>query len=157
MLKLIVGLGNPGKQYEKTRHNIGFIFADLLQKKYPDFKYLKPQDFMNNSGVSVSKEVNYFKIKPEEMLVIQDDLDIPTGEYRIQFDRGSAGHNGIKSIAEHLKTQAFWRLRIGIGKSDTIPTEDYVLMPFSSQERETILALFGKIISDPNFSKLLHI
>lgn len=156
MLKLIVGLGNPGKRYEKTRHNIGFVFADLFATKFPNLKYLKPQDFMNLSGVSVAKTAKYSNIKPDQILVIHDDLDIAVEEWRLQFDRGAAGHNGIKSIIEHLETQAFWRLRIGIGKSDIIPTEDYVLMPFSKDENSLILAIFDKITSDPNFLKLLH-
>lgn len=156
MIRLIVGLGNPGKKYQTTRHNIGFVFADLFQNNYPQFDYLKPQDFMNNSGISVVKKAKYSNIKPTEILVIHDDLDIGVGEWKLQFDRGSAGHNGVRSIVEHLGTQAFWRLRIGIGKSqEGIPTEDYVLIPFSKAEKDLVLASFAKIIADPNFKKLL--
>lgn len=157
MIKLIVGLGNPGKKYENTRHNVGFKFVDFLQTKYPNLKYLKPQDFMNNSGLSVAKEAKYFQINPDEVLVVHDDLDIGVGEYRLQFDRGSAGHNGIKSIVEHLQTQAFWRLRIGIGRpndSNILP-EDYVLMNLSSTDFATLSQVFETILANPDFQKLL--
>lgn len=157
MIKLIVGLGNPGKKYSKNRHNLGFLFVDFLQPKFPDLKYLQPQDFMNNSGLSVAKEAQYYKLKPEEILVVHDDLDIEMGEYRLQFDRGSAGHNGIKSIVEHLHTQAFWRLRIGIGRpTDTnILPEDYVLMNLSSDDSAKLSPVFETIAKNSDFQKLL--
>lgn len=157
MIKLIVGLGNPGKKYENNRHNLGFKFVDFLQDKFPNHKYLKPQDFMNNSGLSVAKEAKFYKINPDEIFVVHDDLDIEVGEYRLQFDRGSAGHNGIKSIVEHLNTQAFWRLRLGIGRpTDTnILPEDYVLMNLSKADFATLFQVFEKILANPDFQKLL--
>lgn len=151
MLKLIVGLGNPGKEYQTTYHNIGFIFLDLLEKKYPDLKYLKPENYMNNSGQEVAKTANYFKISPENILVVHDDLDIPLGEYRLQFDKSSAGHNGIKSIIESLQTQAFWRLRIGIGKPQNIPPESYVLQKITTKNMVVLKNLFAIILADQNF------
>ncbi len=156
MIKLVVGLGNPGKEYEKTRHNIGFMFLDFIKSQYPDKKYLYPQDFMNNSGKSIAKEAGYFKIHAKEILVVHDDMDIEVGEYRLQFDRGSAGHNGVKSTMEHLQTQAFWRLRIGIGKPVNIVAENYVLQPFLKEERAIIQQVFEKIQNDPSFQRLLQ-
>lgn len=153
MKRLIVGLGNPGKKYDKTRHNIGFMLLDLLaeSKKYNwktsskfdakyvplgDYALLKPQTYMNDSGRSVAKFVKYYDIKPDSILVIHDDLDLPFMKFKKQFGAGAAGHHGVESIIEQLKTKDFWRLRIGVGKPtiegrDTI---DWVLSPFSPGE-----------------------
>ncbi len=132
-IKLIIGLGNPGEEYKNTRHNIGFIFADSLAKllKAPDFEFnkklnsdvskiskklilAKPRTFMNKSGLSVLSLVKFFKIKPENVLVIHDDIDIMWGQFKLSFGRSSAGHKGIESVIKALKTKNFWRLRIGI-------------------------------------------
>lgn len=156
MLNLIVGLGNPGKKYQNTRHNLGFLFVDFFQKYSPSTKILKPQNFMNNSGLSVSKEINFYKINLNNLLVVHDDLDLPLGEWRLQFDRSSAGHNGVKSIIEHLNSQSFWRLRLGIGRPQNSPIlpEDYVLLPFKREEIDIISKLFVDILDSQEFKKL---
>ena len=106
-----------------------------------------PTEYMNNSGISVKKISAYYKIPSQNIYVIHDDLDLPVGEWRLQFDRGPAGHNGIKSIIEHLNTQAFWRLRIGIGHpQNNQPVEDYVLQPFSKEEKELINKIIPEIL-----------
>ena len=170
-MKLIVGLGNPDKKYQNTRHNLGSnilkqfvetLHATSLAKKTNlsakicetgqganKTIFTIPTEYMNNSGISVQKIANFYKISPQDIYVIHDDLDLPVGEYRLQFDRGPAGHNGIKSIIENLGTQQFHRLRIGIGKSQTnVPVEDYVLQPFSQNESDIINSLTPKIFEE---------
>ena len=154
-MKLIVGLGNPGKEYEKTRHNAGFMALDQLaadlgvsinnakfKGEYVKFKHkgedvilLKPMTYMNNSVIAV---MNFFKIDVEDILVIYDDLDMPTGKLRLR-ERGSAGgHNGIKSIIAHTGTQQFKRIRVGIDRHPRIPVVDYVLGKFTNEETPLI-------------------
>lgn len=164
-MKLFFGLGNPGKEYENTRHNLGqIIIKKYLSKNSVSLSKkikLKSEvgeshknifaistDYMNLSGFSVQKVTAFYKISPENIYLIHDDLDLPVGKWKLQFDRGPAGHNGVKSVIENLGTQAFWRLRIGIGKSDIIPVEDYVLMPFSSEEKKQIDSLIDTIFSE---------
>jgi peptidyl-tRNA hydrolase, PTH1 family len=134
-IDLIVGLGNPGSEYEATRHNAGFWFVDLLasehggrfsqqRKLHGDaaevtiagqrIRLLKPMTYMNLSGQAVGAAVNYYKIPTEHVLVAYDELDLPTGRAQLRFEGGSAGHNGVSSVIEHIGT-AFWRLRFGIG------------------------------------------
>lgn len=132
-MKLIVGLGNPGEKYESTRHNIGFMVVDRVAHeqnmswkeepkhlamitKSADVCLLKPTTFMNASGVAVSRIAAYFKILAQDIWVIHDDLDLPIGKIRIRTGGGSAGHNGIESIMRELKTDAFTRFRLGIGR-----------------------------------------
>ncbi|MDO8574730.1 MAG: aminoacyl-tRNA hydrolase [bacterium] len=119
-IKLIVGLGNPGKEYERTRHNAGFLFIDELER-YLEIKnsrlcphYAKSQSFMNESGKEVAVLIKLYKIKPENILVVHDDIDISWGNFKFSFGRSSAGHKGIESVIKSLKTKNFWRLRIGI-------------------------------------------
>jgi len=159
-MKLIVGLGNPGDKYKKTRHNVGFMLLDKhvkgqnlewkLEKKFNSLiarnentLYVKPQTFMNKSGEAVSKIINYFEIKPEDFTLIHDDVDLEFGKVRDQVGRGDAGHKGVKDIVKKLKTKNFRRIRIGVGKSDNpaIDTEDWVLMNFSEEELTQILNL----------------
>ncbi len=157
-MKLIVGLGNPGKEYEKTRHNTGFMVMDRLAEtfqvsinvkkfkgEYVKFKYrgedvilLKPMTYMNNSGESVIQVMNYFKIDVEDLLVIYDDMDMPTGKLRLRQSGSAGGHNGIKSIIAHVGTQNFKRIRVGIDKHPQIPVVDYVLGRFSKEEQPLI-------------------
>ncbi len=157
MLKLVVGLGNPGKQYQNTRHNLGFLFVDFFQKHFPNIPTLKPQDFMNNSGQSVAKQVSFFKLNPDTLLVAHDDLDLALGEWKLQFNRGSAGHNGVKSIISHLNSQGFWRLRLGIGRPEDahISPENYVLMKFSNKDSSIIAQVFEDVLNSSDFQKLL--
>ncbi len=122
-VKLIIGLGNPGKEYEKTYHNVGILFTDYFKKcQVSGVKYqvLKSDVFMNQSGNFVKKTLKKYRIKPEELLIVHDDSDIELGKYKISFGRGSAGHNGVQSIIDSLGTKNFWRLRIGIGKVSSI-------------------------------------
>jgi len=131
-IKLVIGLGNPGKDYEKTYHNVGFLFVDSETKKSGSkwgkaktFEYCKINGktftktsvFMNESGKAVAEATKYFRLKPKQILVVHDDADIKLGKYKLQFDRSSAGHKGVESIIHTLKTQKFWRLRIGIGNT----------------------------------------
>ena len=156
-MKLIVGLGNPGCEYENTRHNIGFIFIDKfaefnkvefkekfngmyakLKINNQDVILLKPLTYMNLSGECVIKYVKYFKIRPENILVIHDDLDMEVGKIKLKEIGSSGGHNGIKNIIFKLKTENFKRLKIGIGKNKLIPTDKYEIGKFSEKELEIL-------------------
>ncbi len=165
-MKLFIGLGNPGTKYQNTRHNLGASILTEFCHKHNVF--LKEQskfiakigelsknyfaistDYMNNSGFTVQKIAHYFKINPSDIYIIHDDLDIEAGEYKIQFDRGAAGHNGIKSTIEQLNTQAFNRIRVGIGKpQDSTPIENYVLLPFIPDQKEKINQILPEIIKE---------
>ena len=153
-MKLIVGLGNPGKEYVNTRHNIGFMLIDKylgdvkFKEKFNGLYYetssldkvifLKPQTFMNNSGECVVKFANYYNVKPEDILVIQDDLDINVGKYKFKINSSSGGHNGIKSIINNLGTDSFFRLKIGISNTRKNDVIDFVLGKFSKEEMNSI-------------------
>lgn len=162
-VKLIVGLGNPGKEYDKTRHNVGYMFLDFLtensefkiNKKFNAMEYItevnsekviyvKPTTFMNSSGEAVIKYVNYYKLKSEDILIIQDDLDMDTGKYKLMFNHGDGGHNGIKSIIANLNTREFLRLKIGISKTSA-DTKDYVLSKFGRSELVKINNAFEEL------------
>ena len=164
MLKLIVGLGNPGQQYEKTRHNAGFLFLDhlLLGKsckwvnenrfqallancQFGSCKVimLKPQTFMNKSGVAVGKVARYYKLVPEEILVVHDDLDFEEGIVKIKKGGGHAGHNGLRDIIAHLGSKDFYRLRMGIGRPVAgREVTDYVLSRPSVAGKERLYEAF---------------
>ena len=157
-MKLIVGLGNPGKEYAGTRHNCGFMVIDRLASKlnvdvdqnkfkglYAKVKYhgediilLKPQTYMNLSGESVNAVMNFFKIDKEDLLVIYDDLDMPVGKLRLRKTGSAGGHNGIKNIIAHLNSQDFKRIRVGIYRHKYMNVADYVLSRFSKVESEAI-------------------
>ena len=160
-MKLIVGLGNPGKEYENTRHNIGFMILDSFlgkvkwktknnamyyEKKINNEKYIfiKPLTFINLSGNAVRKYVDYYKIKIENILVIQDDLDLDVGILRLKQNSSDGGHNGIKSIISCLQTKDFKRLKVGISNNKSIDTKDYVLNNFSKEEIKKL----NNILSD---------
>jgi len=167
-MKLIVGLGNPGEEYENTRHNIGFMVLDKYiedqtwQKKFnalyttriinnEKVLFIKPQTFMNLSGDSVVEFVHFFKIEPKDILVIHDDLDLPFGKYRIKINSSDGGHNGIKSIINQLGTNAFARLKIGISHNQHGDTKDFVLGRFRKEQIEELQKLYptlNKIIND---------
>lgn len=154
--RLIVGLGNPGSEYEDTRHNLGFWFLDRLvgdikapmaaQGKFfglagrcGELWLLKPTTFMNRSGQSVAALARFYKIAPEEILVVHDELDLPPGAIRLKQGGGNGGHNGLKDIQTHLGTPDFWRLRLGIGHpGDRNEVIDYVLKAPRREEREEI-------------------
>lgn len=163
-MHLIIGLGNPGKQYEKTRHNIGFILCDFLVHLWElqtftyDKKFfaeissntifnkkiilIKPQTFMNRSGISTQLLVDYFKIQQENILILHDDKDLSFGEIRIATDSSSAGHRGVQNIFDTLKTQKIQRVRIGVGPiPEYTSTEKYVLDTFTQEEKEKLLPL----------------
>lgn len=149
-MKLIVGLGNPGKEYENTRHNIGFWALDNYldnvsfkhEKKADVYKdnsviYIKPNTFMNLSGEAVKYYMNYFKIDKKDLLVIQDDLDLPLGKIRVKNNSSAGGHNGIKSIINEIGSNEFLRLKVGISKNSK-DIVDYVLGKFSREEKEVL-------------------
>ena len=170
-MKLIVGLGNPGNEYDKTRHNIGFMCIDEVANYfnvsfdsnkfkglYTELKYknekiilLKPQKYMNLSGEVIRDFVNFFKINIDDRLIICDDLDTEVGTYRLRYKGSSGGHNGLKDIERHLSTQEYKRLKIGISNNKDIDTKDYVLGKFSKEELELIkpiIQIMPKIIKD---------
>lgn len=142
-MKMIVGLGNPGKQYERTRHNSGFMAIDKVAEKLnlnidkKEFAALttknnqailvKPQTYMNNSGEAVSQIMKYYHIDINDLLIIYDDLDLKYGQLRLRLKGSSGGHNGIKSIINYIHSENFKRIRIGIEKNPLIETADYVL------------------------------
>ena len=163
----LIGLGNPGKTYQNTRHNLGSgLVTKLLQSlslptlkdnpkfsakiiKHQDWIFAVPAVYMNESGLSVQKILSYYKISPNDLYVVHDDLDLRVGDWKIQFDRGPAGHNGVKSIIENLNTQAFNRIRVGIDHPPAnIAVEDYVLKPFSSAEKKIISETIDKIFPE---------
>ena len=159
-IRLIVGLGNPGREYETTRHNVGFRWVDELAREQKlSFKseakfhgstargqshghemlLLKPQTFMNVSGRSVGALALFYKILPNEMLVVHDELDLPPGVARLKIGGGHGGHNGLKDIIAHLGTKDFWRLRIGIGHpGERDEVSNYVLNDPRREESELI-------------------
>lgn len=165
-MKLIVGLGNPGLAYNKTRHNTGFMFLDRLAKDYSvkfkldaklkseicDIKInqdkvilIKPQTFMNLSGQAVKAVCNYYNIDKEDILVIHDDLDLDVGQIRFRPHGSSAGHKGMQNIMDEFNTQDIKRLKVGIGSVDSKFTIDYVLGKFMEDEMIIIDALIDKI------------
>jgi PTH1 family peptidyl-tRNA hydrolase len=158
---LVVGLGNPGKKYHGTRHNVGFVIIDELTKEKPaeGFVLAKPKTFMNRSGVAVKTLVRKYKLKIENLIVIHDDIDLPLGEFKIQKGRGAAGHKGVQSIINELGTKDFWRVRIGICPKEGKPqnVEKFILQKFTKEEektiKETIKKAIGLLKSKVNKSK----
>ncbi len=156
-MKLIIGLGNPGKQYAKTRHNIGFMVLDFLIEKDKwnsskkakaeyfkkeingvEVELYKPQAFMNNSGQAVAYAAKKHNLTAEDIIVVHDDKDLPLGKIKVQTDSGSAGHNGVKSIMDHLKTKNFTRIRVGIASDNPrkmVDTSKFVLNRFGLLEK----------------------
>ncbi len=170
-MKLIVGLGNPGKQYDNTRHNMGFFYIDkyaeqhgieINNKKFNGFYgeininnqkviLLKPGSFINLSGEVIKKYIDYFKIDINDMLIICDDLDTEMGKVRLRANGSSGGHNGLKNIELMLKTQDYYRLKIGISNNKLIDTKDYVLSKLdneSQRKRDDNVKLVCDIIDD---------
>ncbi|NIT04437.1 aminoacyl-tRNA hydrolase [Candidatus Saccharibacteria bacterium] len=140
-MKLIVGLGNPGKEYHNTRHNVGQWFIDAARDQRPEIrdqvKLYKTSVFMNESGREVKKLVTNYSLPTTNLLIVHDDLDLDPGKWKLQFGRSSAGHKGVQSVVDELRTQDFWRLRIGIGKPNG-EGEDYVLGKPAPKEKKLI-------------------
>ncbi len=192
-MKLIVGLGNFGEKYEKTRHNLGFMVVEHFLKNFEQVKntvwnnekkfksdiaqiewqpkhgslekviLVKPKTFMNNSGIAVKLIVDFFKIKPEDIWVVHDDIDLPLGSLKIRFGGASAGHHGAESVIENIKTDKFWRFRLGIGLrsgkwkmengSPKIKNvEDYVLGDFTGQEKGKLKDLIKRGVGAIEYS-----
>ena len=167
-MKLIVGLGNPGKDYENTRHNIGFNILDnylkykninpdwlkkfdgLYTKEIIDNNsvlFLKPQTYMNLSGESVRQIIDYYKINLEDVLIISDDLDLNVGNFKLKKSGSCGGHNGLRDIENKLKTSNYKRLKIGISNNKNIDTKNYVLGKFTKEDSVIINNLFNTIFN----------
>lgn len=173
-MKLIVGLGNPGKKYEKTRHNLGFMVVEKFLKDFETVKntswenstkfksdiaqiewqpkhgtlekviLVKPKTYMNNSGLAIRIIADFYRISPDHVWIVHDDIDLPLGSLKIRFGGGAGGHHGVESTMEHLGTDKFWRFRMGIGNGNSKlesgslkmkNVEDYVLGDFTGQEK----------------------
>jgi len=147
-MNLIVGLGNPGFKYKKTRHNIGFMIIDELKKQIDKKQniLLKPLIYMNNSGKEVKAVMEKNKI--ENLIVIHDDIDLPFKEIRISKNSSSAGHKGVQSIINELKTQDFIRIRIGIKSEQKTSTEKFVLEKFTKQEKKGLKQIINNAIQE---------
>lgn len=163
---LIIGLGNPGKEYENTRHNIGRMILLAFQKKIDanDFSFnekwnalvsetklgkeklvlLLPETFMNKSGNAAGPAARFYKIKPASIVVIHDDSDIEIGRGKLSFNKSSAGHKGVESVMRALKTEAFWRVRIGIQKKRRVEANKLVLQKFTPEEKKVVAKVIKK-------------
>ncbi|MEI6533333.1 MAG: aminoacyl-tRNA hydrolase [Candidatus Roizmanbacteria bacterium] len=185
-MKLLVGLGNQGPKYEKNRHNVGFLFvhflfesllpsshlkqewkydkyisaeSSILETKENTLIFLKPQNYMNNSGISVGSITKKLNISSNNIIVIHDDLDIPLGKFKLSLGVGPKLHNGISSIEQHLKTTEFYRLRIGVDnrqETGNIPGESYVLLNFLEEEFKILNQTFQEISAQQQFGKLIE-
>lgn len=135
-IKLIIGLGNPGKEYENTRHNLGFLFIEELERLKIKITAVKSRSFMNESGKAVADAIKFYKVKPENTLVVHDDIDILWGKFKFSFGRSSAGHKGVESVIKSLKTKNFWRLRIGIHpiQNTKVKADKIILKKFTLAE-----------------------
>ena len=170
-MKLIVGLGNIGQEYQNTRHNIGFMFLDFIANKnnfeitkkgfYSDevkltikgekIIIIKPQTYMNNSGSAVKEYMDYYKLEKEDILVIHDDIDMPLMRNKLVVNSSSGGHNGIKSIEQNIGTKDYMRLKLGINSSFNKDTKNFVLGKFTQEELNNIEEMFkeySEIIGD---------
>jgi PTH1 family peptidyl-tRNA hydrolase len=168
-IRLIAGLGNPGRQYMLTRHNAGFWFADALAMKlgvsmaresrfssevgkHGDLRLAKPTTFMNDSGQAVAALTRFFGVAPEELLIVHDELDLKPGEAKLKQGGGVAGHNGLRDIQAQLGSSDFWRLRLGVGhpRDSALPEQDvvdYVLKPPRAEERDQIVSAIQRGLS----------
>ena len=174
-MKLIIGLGNPGSEYLNNRHNVGFMALDNLYAHYlfenwrtklgglfstaslgsEKILLVKPQTFMNLSGICVAKFKQFFKINVADIFVIYDDIDLGFGEVKIKQGGGDAGHKGVRSISQHLQTKDFNRIRLGIGRPSTKEeVSHFVLSNFSKTEKDKLLILFQSLSED--FVKIIQ-
>jgi peptidyl-tRNA hydrolase, PTH1 family len=155
---LIAGLGNPGKKYAKTRHNVGFRIIDALKKspilaEGKEIILLKPDTFMNESGKAVQKTLAYYKISPENLIIVHDEIDLPFGEIKVSKDSSSAGHKGVQSVIDELKTKDFTRIRIGINqaaRNEKQEVSDFVLEKFSKKEEKEFEGITKRAIEEIN-------
>mgnify|MGYP001198581490 CR=1 FL=1 len=172
-MRLVIGLGNPGKEYENTRHNAGFMALDYWREKmgWENFKeekkffsfisegklgrekiiLAKPTTYMNESGLAARALMNFYKIKPDKIIILQDDKDINIGKIKTQNNRGDAGHNGIKSLQQHIGTNNFTRIRIGIGSITDKKIKvisHFVLNDFTQEEKSILKNIFSNIASE---------
>ncbi|OFW14251.1 MAG: aminoacyl-tRNA hydrolase [Acidobacteria bacterium RIFCSPLOWO2_02_FULL_67_21] len=162
-MKVIVGLGNPGREYAGTRHNVGFRVADLVGERLglhwrkdedvlfaksfgeSPFLVVKPQTFMNRSGYAVARFAGYHQVEPEELLVVLDDVDLPLGRIRVRASGSGGTHNGLKSVVEQLGTTAFPRMRLGVGRGDARrDLADFVLATFEPAEEPDVESLMTR-------------
>lgn len=171
-MKLIIGLGNPGKEYESTRHNAGFLAIDFFGKEFSNITFrndkkmfaeiaetlvdnekvllVKPQTFMNESGKCVRALLDFYKLSPADIAVLHDDLDIAPASYKTTLSSRAAGHNGVSDIIEKIGTQDFFRIRLGIGRPTEVngfcmPSHDFVLQNFTEEELKNLSDLFPKV------------
>lgn len=172
-MKLIVGLGNPGEKYSKVRHNLGFMVVDEFRHKGDwgdwgnkgefkseiikkgDIILVRPQTYMNNSGMAISGLVNFYKVKPLDVIVSYDELDLPLGKIKVRMGGAAAGHHGVESIIKSLGTDKFIRVRLGIGnlrtksgehKGQSINAEKFVLEPFLHSEKSQVKHMIKKAL-----------
>ncbi len=166
-MKLIVGLGNPGKEYENTRHNMGFISIDKFALNhnvkidkakfgglYTDLTIkgekvilLKPQEYINLSGEVIKKYVDFYKIDVNDILIISDDLDQDIGNLKLKYKGSSGGHNGLKNIEAHLHTNEYKRIKIGISNDKSVNTKDYVLGKISKENKKVLDEITDKVVN----------
>lgn len=161
-MRLVVGLGNPGRKYEDTKHNIGFMCLDYYAKenslkfkmenkfrgetlKEGNLVLLKPHTFMNLSGESIRLVMDYYNIDVDDVLIIYDDLALPLGKLRLREKGSPGGHNGIKSIVQHIGTQEFQRVRVGIDSNPLIDAKDYVLGKFAKEEKKSLVETLPRV------------
>lgn len=151
-MKLIVGLGNPEKEFENTPHNAGYFFVDNFPKKrFKDVIVKRSESFMNESGLCVDRLMGKYGIDPSDLYVVHDDLDIRLGEFKIQFGKGPKDHNGIKSVNNVLGTNQYWHIRIGVDNRSLekrTPGKIYVLQDFTNDEKEQLGNTINEAISD---------
>ncbi len=150
--KLVIGLGNPDPEYALTYHNVGHLFVNALMAAHPttERKMLTTDAYMNESGACVVQALKKYKLKPAELLVAHDDADIPIGSYKISFGRNAGGHRGVQNIIDHLRTNGFWRLRVGIrprAERKRQKAEDLVLKKISPMDKKKIEAVFKQAIA----------
>ncbi len=167
-MTIIAGLGNPGQEYEHTRHNSGREIAQAIRKawNFPDFRFEKkwnaevsegkigttkvlillPDTFMNKSGGAVAATLRFYKVKPKDLFVIHDDADIPAGSAKLSFNKRSAGHKGVESVMRATKTREFWRFRIGIGAKRNTPAEKMVLRKWAPDEKRATAKIIKRTV-----------
>lgn len=180
MKSLVVGLGNPGKKYSNSKHNVGFMALDKFAEankikfkksirfnseiaEYGNTVLIKPKTYMNNSGYAVFKIIDYYQIPLENVLIIYDDVDLPFAKLRLRYKGGSGGHNGIKSILSHLNSENFNRVRIGIDKANNKEMKDYVLSDFSKAESKilndvliTVVQVIDDFVKEVPFEDIMN-